>query len=267
VQHADAWDDVRARNSRATLEHFLAGCGIAINIAQNPYFKDFCKSLNAAYTAPDSTTARKFDIPHLFQHVKSKVASYWSSVSSRMALAFDGVRGEDGHHLVIVTQCVARNEAFRSCVDPGERRENAVFYRDVPLAELEAGAEEFGQAVYERHCGIVGESVSYNQVALRYAESVHPKLVTGGCFAHTLDPMIEAVCKAAEIRAIVHRTRDIVTFVKSHEYVQAMFDKTRSPSIKAVTLNPGTLFCFVALMLHRVMANRATFDAMLGERS
>jgi hypothetical protein len=83
VQYTDAWD-VRDRNSRAKLAKFLAGCGIAINIVQNPYFKELCRSLNAAYTAPDLTTVRKFDIPRLYQDVKSKVASYWSSVSSRV---------------------------------------------------------------------------------------------------------------------------------------------------------------------------------------
>jgi hypothetical protein len=50
--------------------------------------------------------------------------------------------------------------AFRSCVDPGERRENAVFYQDILLDELEAGAEESGQEFYERYCGIVGDNVS-----------------------------------------------------------------------------------------------------------
>jgi hypothetical protein len=95
---------------------------------------------------------------------------------------------------------------------------------------------------------------------------MHPKLVIGGCVAHTLDLMIEAVSKVAEIRAIVQRTREIVNFVKSHKYVQAMFDKTCSPSIKALTPYPSTRFAFVALMLQRAMANRATFDAMLGER-
>jgi hypothetical protein len=78
----------------------------------------------------------------------------------------------------------------------------------------------------------VGDNMSYNEATLRYLESVHPQLVIGGCVAHTLDLMIEAVSKVAEIRAIVQRTREIVTFVKSHKYVQAIFDKTRSPSIK-----------------------------------
>jgi hypothetical protein len=57
-----------------------------------------------------------------------------------VTLAFDGFEGDGGHRVVIVTECVTGNMAFRSCVDPGERRENAVFYRDVLLAELEAGA-------------------------------------------------------------------------------------------------------------------------------
>jgi hypothetical protein len=65
VQYTDAWDDVRARNSRAKLEKFLAGCAIALNIVQKPYSKEFCRLLNAAYTAPDSITVRKFDIPRL----------------------------------------------------------------------------------------------------------------------------------------------------------------------------------------------------------
>jgi hypothetical protein len=47
--------------------------------------------------------------------------------------------------------------------------------------------------------------------------------------------------------------------------MQAMFDKTRSSSIKALTLYPSTSFAFVALMLQRAMANRASFDAILGE--
>jgi hypothetical protein len=46
VQYTDAWDDVRPRNSRAKLEKFLVGCGIAINVVQNPYFKEFCRPLN-----------------------------------------------------------------------------------------------------------------------------------------------------------------------------------------------------------------------------
>jgi hypothetical protein len=75
AQYTDAWDDVRARNSRAKLVKFLEDCGIAINIIRNPYFKEFCQSLNAAYTAPDSTTVPNFDIPRLYQDVKSKVAS------------------------------------------------------------------------------------------------------------------------------------------------------------------------------------------------
>jgi hypothetical protein len=61
VLYTDAWDDVCARNSRAKLATFLADCGIAINIVQNQYFKEFCRSLNAAYTAPDSITVRKLD--------------------------------------------------------------------------------------------------------------------------------------------------------------------------------------------------------------
>jgi Protein of unknown function (DUF 659) len=130
-----------------------------------------------------------------------------------VTVAFDGSKGEDRHHVVIVTDCVAGNVAFRSCIDPGERRENAVLNRDVLLAELEAGSEEPGQAVYERYCGILGDNVSYNLAALRYVESVHPKLVIGGCVSHTLDLMIEAVSKVAAIRAIVQRTRKIVTFV------------------------------------------------------
>lgn len=56
-------------------------------------------------------------------------------------------------------------------------------------------------------------------------------------------------------------------FVKSHKHVQAMSDKTRSPSIRALTLCPGTRLAFVALMLQRVTESRATFDAMLGERA
>jgi hypothetical protein len=53
----------------------------------------------------------------------------------------------------------------------------------------------------------MGENVSYIQAALRYVESVHPKLVIGECVAHTFDLMIEPVSKIAEIRAIVQRTR------------------------------------------------------------
>jgi hypothetical protein len=107
--------------------------------------------------------------------------------------------------------------------------------------------------------------VSYNQAALRYVEPANPTLVIGGCVAYTLDLMVEAVSNVSEVRAIVQRTSEIVMFVKSHKHVQAMFDKTRSPSIKARSLTSSTRFAFVALMLQRVMANRATFDAMLGD--
>jgi hypothetical protein len=210
--------------------------------------------------------ARNFDTLSLYHDVKSKMASYWSSVSSHVTFAFISFKVEDGHHVVIVTECVARNVAFRSCVDQGVCRINAAFYRDVLLAELEVRAEESGQADYERYCGIVCNNVSYNQAALRYVEPVNPTLVIGGCVAYTFDLMVEAVSKVSEIRAIVQRTSEIVMFVKSHKHVQAMFDKTRSPSIKAHSLTPSTRFAFVALMLQRVMGNRATFDAMLGER-
>jgi hypothetical protein len=54
--------------------------------------------------------------------------------------------------------------------------------------------------------------------------------------------MIEAVSKPTEIYAFVQRTREIVHFVKSHKYVQELFDKTRSPSIKARTLYESTHF-------------------------
>jgi hypothetical protein len=76
--------NARARNARTKLAAYLAGCGIAINVAQSPYFREFCQSLNAANSAPDWTMVRKFDIPRLYQDVKSKVASYWSSVSVRL---------------------------------------------------------------------------------------------------------------------------------------------------------------------------------------
>jgi hypothetical protein len=105
------------------------------------------------------------------------------------------------------------------------------------LEELE-GAKESGQAVYARFCSIVGENVSYIQAALRCVESVQPKFVIGGCVAHTLYLMIEGVSKVAEICAIGPRVRDIVVFVKSHKYVQEMFDETGSPPIKALTLYP-----------------------------
>jgi hypothetical protein len=191
-----------------------------------------------------STTVRKFDIPRLYQHVKSKVASYWSSVSIPVTLTFDVFKGEDGHHVIIVTERVVGNVAFSSCVDPGERGENVVFYRDAILAELEAGAEESGQAVYERYYGIVGDNVRYDQAALRHMESVHPKFVIDRCIFLTLALMIEAVSKVAEIRAIVQQTREIVNFVKSHNYAQAMLEKTCSPSMKARMLYPEHVFCF-----------------------
>jgi hypothetical protein len=111
-------------------------------------------------------------------------------VSSRVTEGFDGFKGEDGRHVIIVTECVAGNVACRSCVETLEHRENSVFYRDALLAELEAKAEESGQAVYERYCAIGGDNVTYNQAALRYVEYVHPKLVIGECVAHTLDLMI-----------------------------------------------------------------------------
>jgi hypothetical protein len=56
-----------------------------------------------------------------------------------------------------------------------------------------------------------------------------------------------------------------VMLVKSHMYEQAMFDKTKSPSIKVLTLYPSKHFAFVALILQRIMANRATCEPMPGE--
>jgi hypothetical protein len=49
-----------------------------------------------------------------------------------VTFVFVSFKVEDGHHVVIVTECVAGNVAFRRCVDPGERRSNAAFYRDPP---------------------------------------------------------------------------------------------------------------------------------------
>jgi hypothetical protein len=78
--------------------------------------------------------------------------------------------------------------------------------------------------------------------------------------------MIEAVSKVAEIRAIVLRTREIVTFVRSHKYVQAMLTRHAHPQSNISHALPEHAICFRGIDVAASRDDRSNFDAMLGVR-
>ena len=84
-------------------------------------------------------------------------------------------------------------------MDPVTRHEDADFYADTMIEELQSGAQEPGQTVEETYAGLVGDNVKYNRNALAKVPSSFNWLSCIGCVTRCLDLLCEDLSKISEI--------------------------------------------------------------------
>ena len=83
-------------------------------------------------------------------------------------------------HVVNVTDTARDKTAFKKCVDPGEKREDAEFYADLVEKELEEGASAAGKSVEETYAGvrIIVFMCVYASLTLTHRSSRTPRSTT-----------------------------------------------------------------------------------------
>lgn len=267
----DFFDPPRKKKARKAFAKMIAGTGIAPTLAENTLFLDFCLTLNSGYSGVTANTVRYTDIPALYADVQKQIIELMDG-KQKLTLGWDGFKGEDNVHVVNFCEGAGGATASRKCFDPEGRREDQLFFNQIVIDELKAGAAERGMTVEEAYCGIVGGNVACNLGAMRHVEAEYPKIIVGSCVAHGGDLLCEDLAGIPEIDEAISQAKSLVVFVKGHKYVKSRFDDIRSKiqlspnSVRrprSLKLFPKTRFGYASLMLEIVLENKRSFQTLL----
>lgn len=155
----DLYDPARETAVRKKLARIICGCGLAPEIVNSIFFKEFCHSLNSGYRNSSYNTLRNIDIPSFYSETKSKV-SWMMSGQAKLTIGVDGFNYESGNHAINFVETVEDKRTFKNCMDPDGARETDEFYAEAIVNELEKGAAERGFRVEDFYAGAVGDNVS-----------------------------------------------------------------------------------------------------------
>ena len=124
---------------------------------------------------------------------------------------------------MICTESSGNKTAFKACIDPGERREDANFYAEITEKQLRETAEAAKKPVSEVFTAVVGDNVSYNRLAFSILEVIFPTLFFFGCIAHCFSLLCQDIARIHEFAELIAAARAVTVFIKSHKYVQQRF--------------------------------------------
>ena len=181
--HVDKCDAARAERINQKVARLLCGCRLPFSFVSSPYFIDLLHECNSALgkqLAKVDSFRRKW-VPELYQTTAGQINGMWKALGYPLrTIGFDGFKGEDGGHVVNVTETARDKTAFKKCVDPGEKREDAEFYADLVEKELEEGASAAGKSVEETYAGvrIIVFMCVYASLTLTHRSSRTPRSTT-----------------------------------------------------------------------------------------
>ena len=135
----DWCDEKRADKINESIMRFLTGCALPFTIVESIFFIEMVTELNSAYIKflPKRKTFRDKLAPMIYHQTIQAVSQMWAYLGNPfLSFAFDGFKTEAGTHVVICTESSGNKTAFKACIDPGERREDANFYAEITEKQL-----------------------------------------------------------------------------------------------------------------------------------
>ena len=155
--HVDTCDAARLERIHMRVARLICGCALPFRIVVSPYFIELLQECNSAIggrLAKDDAFRTKW-VPELYRTVCGQINEMWKALGYPLrTVGFDGFKSESGDHVVNVTETARDKTAFKKCVDPGEKHEDAEFYADLVEKELEEGASAAGKSVEETYAGV-----------------------------------------------------------------------------------------------------------------
>jgi hypothetical protein len=179
-----------------------------------------------AFETPNRHAAKKIRFSIEFGQIETWAFLWAQALGNPLrTLGFDGFKTEAGTDVVNCTETAGDKCAFKSCVDPGERREDHTFYAETIEVELRSGAAAAGKTVEETYAGVVADNVGYNMKAFKIVQLIFPMLFFFGCIAHCFDLLCEDFAKIPEFAVLIAYARMMAVFIKSHKYVKLAFKR------------------------------------------
>ena len=266
----DWCDDARAEAIILAITTFLVGCALPFTIVESIFFIEMITTLNSAFIKflPKREAFRRTWAPKIFESTVTGIDKMWASLGNPLrTFGFDGFKTEAGTHVINCTETSGDKTAFKSCIDPGERCEDAKFYADLMEKELRAGAEAAGRSVEETYAGVVADNVSYNRNAFDAVELIFPFLFFFGCIAHCFSLLCSDMNKIPEFAALFADARSLSVFIKGHKYVLLRFKAIIGSRGQMLVLYPDTRFAYADLTVSRVIANQVNLQTLVDHTS
>ena len=138
-EFADHCTSARAERINHAITEFLVGCALPFSIVNTIFFINMISCLNTAYLKflPKQDTFRNKWVPIIFNETVDSIKKLWHGLGNPLVtLGFDGFKTEAGTHVVLVTETAIGKTAFKACVDPGDKYEDATFYHDLIVEQL-----------------------------------------------------------------------------------------------------------------------------------
>ena len=226
LMRVDWCDEKRADKINESIMRFLTGCALPFTIVESIFFIEMVTELNSAYIKflPKRKTFRDKLAPMIYHQTIQAVSQMWAYLGNPfLSFAFDGFKTEASTHVVICTESSGNKTAFKACIDPGERREDANFYAEITEKQLRETAEAAKKPVSEVFTAVVGDNVSYNRLAFSILEVIFPTLFFFGCIAHCFSLLCQDITRIHEFAELIAAARAVTVFIKSHKYVQQRF--------------------------------------------
>lgn len=204
----DHCDDARASIINQALMRFICGCGLAFNLIDSSFFRDFVKSLNQAYARkmPKQDAFRNTHLPDLYNKIVQAISRMWYDEGNLpKTFGFDGYTDKaNGNQVVNCTETVSDKTAFVACIDPEGNSENAEFLAKTVIEQIEKVKDENPpRSVEDAYAGIVADNTQTNLNAFDIVKAKYPRLFTTGCATHVSDLMMEDIFSIDELNDLM----------------------------------------------------------------
>eukprot|EP00955_Chlamydomonas_euryale_P032294 338846-Chlamydomonas_euryale.AAC.1 len=133
---------------------------------------------------------------------------------------------------------------------------------ETPIKDAQFIADQLKPFINEDVVAVFTDNASACKNAGKLLEEDFSHLFWVPCAAHVLDLLLEDICKAAWSAAVVVRAKDLVNFVRLHQWCLGLYRKHAAEGCKLELLRPGeTRFATAWIMLERLQHARLDLAA------
>lgn len=195
----------------------------------------------------------------VYSRVSDMVASKERQSSGLISLCFDGSTIVRKHCLNILGNLVEGVDIFKECLSTGEDRVTGEYMAHVMINQVvSVGVEKL--------CSIASDNTSAVAKARPLVCEMFPQLIDVGDGPHCVDLLIDDIVHGiGEFDRALKNCRSIISFVKSHCYVDALHQNIRAelglPT--AMDFFPETRFSYVGSMILEILRAKRALDLMV----